>query len=81
MTNHLEQTATAVVVLLVCLQMLGQILDPIGQDRNLYFRGACVTLVDGILLNNRLFFFCCHFCFHLSKTDFCIDTAATAGGG
>ena len=60
MADHLEQTAAAVVVLLVGLQMLGQAVDAVGQNGDLYLRGTGVTLVDGVLGNDCLLFLVGH---------------------
>src|ERR1700760_2734822 len=47
---HEEQQATAaVVVMLVHLEVLGQVIDPAGQQRNLDFRRTGVTLSGGVL--------------------------------
>jgi len=59
-TNHLQKTAAAVVVLHVGLQVLGQAVDAVGQNSDLNLRGTCVTLVDGILGNDCLLFGVCH---------------------
>src|SRR5688572_19256271 len=40
--NHLQQTAAAVVVLLVELEVTGELLDAGGQESHLDFRGAGV---------------------------------------
>ena len=55
--DHLDQTATGVVVLGVLLEMLGEALDALRENRDLHVRGARVLLVelellaDGILVN------------------------------
>lgn len=36
MTDHLEKSAAAVMILVVGLEMLGQVVDPVGKDRDLY---------------------------------------------
>ena len=51
-TNHLLQTAAAVEVLLVSLEVLGQVSDAVGQDSNLYLGRTCVTLVGSVLLDD-----------------------------
>ena len=68
MTDHFEQTSAAVVVLFVRLQVLGERVDPRGQERDLHLGGAGVALVGRVLCDDRLFFFLCecHF-FHLKK--------------
>ncbi len=65
-TDHLLQTATAVEVLLVGLQVHGQIVDAGGQNRNLNLGRACVSFVGCVLLNESEFFFFLHGLFHLS---------------
>ena len=60
MTDHLEKSAAAVMILVVGLEMLGQVVDPVGKDRDLYLGGTGVTLVGGVLFDNALFDFCCH---------------------
>ena len=52
MTNHLQKAATAVVILLVHLQMLVQGVDAVGQNGDLYFGRTGVTLVGLVLLDN-----------------------------
>jgi len=66
-TNHLLQTAAAVEILLVSLEVLGQVSDAVGQDSNLYFRGTCVTLVGSILLDDVEFYFFLHGFFTFQK--------------
>ena len=44
-------------ILLVDFEVIGQIVDSLGQNRDLNFGGAGVSLVQSILLNNLLFFF------------------------
>ena len=56
MTDHLEQATTGVVVLFVHLQVLGQIVDAAGQDRDLNFGRTGVTLVSGVRLHDFGFF-------------------------
>ena len=58
--DHLEQTTAAVVVVLIGLQVLGQVVDAGGEQRNLNLRGTGVTLMDGgffddgLLVDSRL---------------------------
>ena len=56
MADHLEQAAAGMVVLFVGLEMLGQIVDPPGQDGDLHLRGAGVALMGGIGLHDFGFF-------------------------
>ena len=57
--DHLEQAAAAVVVMLVALQMLGQVVDARGEQRNLDLRRTGVALNalsqsdDGLLFDSR----------------------------
>ena len=57
MANHLQKPAAGMMILLVLLQMLGEIRDARGQHGNLDFRRTRVALVDGILLDKSGFFF------------------------
>src|SRR5260221_8495624 len=45
LTDHAEQAATAVMVALVHLEMLRQVLDAFGQERDLNLRGPRIRLV------------------------------------
>lgn len=47
--DHLEQAAAAVVVMLVGLEVLGQVVDTSGQQSNLDLRRTGVTLVEAAL--------------------------------
>ena len=67
MTDHLQHAAAAVVVLVVCLEVLGQSIDAMGKDRNLYLGRTGVTLVRSVLSNDGLLFVLSKHCiFHLS---------------
>ena len=58
LTDHLEQTAAGVMVLLVDLEVLGEVVDSLGEKSDLYLGRACVTLMSRILLHDsNLFFF------------------------
>ncbi len=57
---HLQQAPAGVMVLLVGAQMLGQVVDPLGQYGDLYLGRTGVSLVTGILLNNLGLFSFCH---------------------
>ena len=52
LTNHLQQAAAGVVVLLVNLQVLGELLDAGGQNCNLNLRGTGVGSVGAVCLDN-----------------------------
>jgi hypothetical protein len=45
LADHLEQPTPAGTVVLRLAQVLGQMLDAFGEDRDLYLRRACVLLV------------------------------------
>ena len=65
-TDHLLKTAAAVEVLLVGLQVLGQVCDAVGEDRDLNLGRARVSLVGCVLLNQSELFVFLHgfFTFH-----------------
>lgn len=54
--DHQQQTTTGVVIMLVLLEVLGQISDTLGQQSNLDLRGAGVTLVGSVSLDDFLLF-------------------------
>ncbi len=64
-TNHLQKSAAAVVVLVVGLEVLGQIVNSVGQNCDLYLGRTRVTLVRRVGFNNCLLFVFQH-SFHLS---------------
>ena len=55
-TDHLLKSAAAVEVVLVCLQVLSEGCDSVGQNCDLYLRRSCVSLVGSVLLDNALLF-------------------------
>ena len=55
-SDHLLKTAAAVEVVLVCLQVLGQGRDSVGQKCDLNLRRTGVSLVGSVLLDNALLF-------------------------
>ena len=63
-TYHFQQTASAVMVLVIPFQMLVEIIDTLGQNGNLYLGRTGVSLMRCICLDDLLFFFSGHF-FHL----------------
>ena len=68
LTDHLQQAAAGVVVLLVDLQVLGQLVDAGGQNGDLDLGGAGVSGVSAVGLDHgRLFVLTDHGKFHLSK--------------
>src|ERR1700737_3854188 len=55
LADQLEQAAPRVVVLLVGLEMLGQVMDALGEQRDLHLGRAGVALVGAELLDDRGF--------------------------
>ena len=55
MADHHKKTSLRMEVFFVEFQMLGQMIDPIGQKRNLHLGGTGVTREETILFNNLLF--------------------------
>ena len=53
--DHLQQTATRVVVFLVRLEVLGEVVDALGQERDLYFGRTGVAVVLGEAGDDLLF--------------------------
>jgi hypothetical protein len=54
LADHHEQSATGAVILLVALQMLGQMVDPLREQRDLHIGGTGVLRVR-LKLFNRLY--------------------------
>jgi len=54
--HHHEKTAPGGMVLLMRLEMLGQLANPRTQDGNLNFRGAGIVIVSPVLFNQSGFF-------------------------
>jgi hypothetical protein len=52
LTDHLQQAASRVVILVMRAEMTRQMIDPRGQKRDLNARGAAVPLVELELLND-----------------------------
>ena len=55
LTNHFEQTLTAVIVLLVHLQVLGELVNALGEDGDLHLRRAGVALVGLVVFDDGCF--------------------------
>ena len=53
-TYHLEKSATAVMVLVVGLEVLCEVVDAVCEKRDLNLRRSCVTLVGLVLVDNCL---------------------------
>ncbi len=61
MTNHLQQTTAGMVVMLVLLQMLGELCNALGQNRNLYLRRTGIGIMLAVCCDNfSLLFFADH---------------------
>lgn len=77
MTDHFEQAAAGVVILGVNLQMRGELVDAIGQDRDLNLGRAGIGFMKAVFLDDFSLFFFTEHCFHLNfKFAF-----VKAGGG
>ena len=76
-TDHLLKTTAAVEVLLVSLEVGGQVVDAAGQNCDLNLGRAGVTLMGLVLLNNGLLFVFQHGFFHLS---YYICVSLSSGG-
>lgn len=55
--DHGEEAAARMVVFFVGLEVVGQIVDPLGEDRNLYFRRARIAFFNGEFLDELLLSF------------------------
>ena len=56
LANHLEKATATVVILLVRAKMLSQVIDTLGEQRNLDAGRAAVGLVRLVLLDGRTLF-------------------------
>ncbi len=54
LTDHHEQTSPAVMILFMGLQMLGEVVDALSQQRNLDLRGTGVRGVRAVFIYNSL---------------------------
>src|ERR1700722_11967642 len=57
-TDHLQQALAAVMILRVGPEMIGQVVDPVGQQRHLDAGRAGVGLAGSVLQDRRCFFKC-----------------------
>jgi hypothetical protein len=57
LTHQLDQTPTGMVVLGMDLKVVRQVTDALAQDGHLDFRGAGITLMQPVAINNLLFLF------------------------
>jgi hypothetical protein len=56
LADKLEQAPSGMMVLLMDLEMFGQIADSFAQQRDLYFRGTGILFVQPVLADDFLFF-------------------------
>ena len=56
-TYHLQKPAAGVMILLVDLDVLGKLVDPLGEDSDLYLGRARVLIVLTVSFDNCCFFF------------------------
>ena len=49
--DHLDQSEARVIVLRVRPEVIGQLLDALGEDSDLDFRGACVRIVGSVIVD------------------------------
>jgi len=56
LTVHLEEATATVVILLVHPKVLGELLDPLAEERDLDAGRAAVSLMRPVLLDGRAFF-------------------------
>src|SRR4051794_12257553 len=54
LVDHHQQAAPAVIVLGVRLEMRGEVVDPLGEDRDLHLRRTGIALALGIVLDDFL---------------------------
>ena len=78
-TDHLLQTAAAVEILLVSLEVLGQVSDAVGQNSNLYFGRTGVALVSSVLLDDVVLEFLLHGIFTFQKNIYLRFTQQSVG--
>ena len=65
LTDHLQQAAAGVMILLVGTEVLGEVVDSLGENGDLNFRGTRVALMACILLDDLCLFALQHCVFHL----------------
>ena len=61
MCHHLEEAAPRGMIFPVGLQVLGQMLDPVGEKCHLHIRAAGIFVVQLKLLQTQRFRVLCHF--------------------
>ena len=70
MSYHLEKSTTAVVVLVVVLEVRVEAVDAVCEDRDLNLGRACIAFVSLVLVNNCLFYVFLHGCFTFQIINF-----------
>jgi len=60
LSDHLEQATTGAVILLVDLQVLGQLVDALGQERNLNVGRTGVFFMQAHVFDRGFFVCFCH---------------------
>ena len=58
LADEFEKSAARVEIMLVCPQMIGQPVDPLGEERNLNLRRTSIFGMRAKLGNDGLFLFC-----------------------
>ena len=56
LTYHLQQASSGVMILLVNLQMLGEVIDPLGEDSDLNLGRTGVGVVSSVSFDNSCLF-------------------------
>src|SRR5690606_15758986 len=54
LVDHGQQAAARMVVLVVLLEVLGQVADPLGKDRDLHFRRTGIARCTSVVRNDFL---------------------------
>lgn len=57
LTDHFEKAATGVVIIVVGLQVLGEVGNSLCENGDLYLGRTCVTLVHSVGLDDLCFYF------------------------
>jgi hypothetical protein len=55
LAHHLQEAAATVVILAVVTEMIREVVDALGQDRNLNLCGPRISLMGPVLLDRRCF--------------------------
>jgi hypothetical protein len=78
-SDHLEQAKLAVFVLFVNLEVLGELLDPLGEYRDLYLGRSCVGVVSAVVFDYQIFLLFSDHCFLCPFFSFPGDCADAVG--